>query len=68
MPGKSTVLTQNAHVPAAASLGVQDDGRQGAVEVLKESVLKVCLHAQQPVQELADVLVVCQNQMGKQLR
>lgn len=63
--GKQTVLTQNAHVPATASLGIKNDGRQGVVEVLKEGVLQIRLHAQQSVQELADVLVVCQKKNGK---
>ena len=35
----ASVLTKNAHVPAAVPLGLQDDGRQRVHEVFEERIL-----------------------------
>lgn len=51
-------LTQNAHVISAVPLGFRDDGREGVGKVLEQRVLLLHLHAQDTVQELADVVVV----------
>ena len=52
-------LTQNAHVVSAVLLGLCDDCRQRVGKVLEQGVLLVDLHAQNTVQELPDVVVVC---------
>lgn len=61
--GKNSVnkdrLTKNAHVVSAVLLGLLDDGSQRVSEVLEQGVLLVDLHAQNTVQELPNVVVVC---------
>lgn len=52
-------LTKNAHVVSAVLLGLLDDGSQRVSEVLEQGVLLVDLHAQNTVQELPNVVVVC---------
>lgn len=54
-----TCLTKNAHIISAVPLCFLYDCCQRVREVLEQSVLLMDLHAQNTVQELADVVVVC---------
>lgn len=52
-------LTKNPHVISAVPLCFLYDCCQRVREILEQSVLLMDLHAQNTVQELANVVVVC---------
>ena len=54
-------LTQNAHVKAAVPLGFLYDCCQCVCKVLEQGVLLLHLHAQNTVQELPNIVVVCEK-------
>lgn len=56
---QKTCLTQNPHIVSAVPLCFLYDCCQRVREILEQSVLLVDLHAQNTVQELADVVVIC---------
>lgn len=56
---KKNCLTKNSHVISAIPLGFLYDCCQCVREILEQSVLLMDLHAQNTVQELSDVVVVC---------
>lgn len=54
-------LTQNAHVKSAILLGFLDNCCQCVRKVLEQGILLLDRHAQNTVQELSDVVVVCSS-------
>lgn len=54
-------LTQNAHVKSAILLGFLDHCCQCVRKVLEQGILLLDLHAQNTVQELSNVVVVCSS-------
>ncbi len=52
-------LTQNAHVVSAVLLGFLDNCSKCVRKVLEQGVLLLDLHAQNTVQVLPNVVVVC---------
>lgn len=56
---KKNCLTKNPHIISAVPLCFLYDCCQCVREILEQSVLLMDLHAQNTVQELADVVVVC---------
>ena len=60
-------LTQNAHVKSAIPLGLLYDCRQCVCKVLEQGVLLLHLHAQNTVEELSNVVVVCEKKNNNNL-
>lgn len=58
---KKNCLTKNPHIISAVSLCLLYDCCQCVREILEQSVLLMDLHAQNTVQELANVVVVCSH-------